>query len=291
MKNLYDLLSACPDDDTESLRKAYRKAVKTSHPDHHRGDQDAAARFRQMAEAYEILRDAEQRAAYDRLLEFQRRPLYHQLQQFLSNVKRHIVRDLIAGALIAVVLAVGYELFARIPETAGGEAAGVTVPQMPIEQPTAPAAIASAVNDHDRPEMTNGEPVSNSAWQAIAVAGQDSKSDVPTGDGVLGKMVGEPAVRQEVPSPNSPFSAVGERNGVHAADNRCDGKTPEMAGANTSDVKIPEIKVSPRPPKAVKHLAARQPLFEQASPDNRNTSACAGSQSCPVTVPPFFGYR
>jgi curved DNA-binding protein CbpA len=295
MKNLYDLLGARPDDDTESLRKAYRKAAKSSHPDHHGGDQDAAAQFRQIAKAYEILRDADQRAAYDRLLEFERRPLHHKLQQLPFDMKRHIVHDLIAGALLAVVLAVGYELFARIPETAGDEtagdkAAGIIVLQMPIEQPTAPAAIASAANEHNRPEITDDEPVSNSAEQSIAVASQDSKSDIPTGDGVLGKMEGAPAVRHEAPSPNSPFSTVEERNGVPAADNRRDGKTPEMAGANTSDVKTPEIKVSARPPKAVKHPAARRPLFEPASPDNKNTSACAGSQSCPVSVPPFFGF-
>jgi curved DNA-binding protein CbpA len=33
MKNLYDLLGARPDDDAETLRKAYRKAAKASHPD------------------------------------------------------------------------------------------------------------------------------------------------------------------------------------------------------------------------------------------------------------------
>jgi curved DNA-binding protein CbpA len=290
MTNLYDLLGARPDDDTESLRKAYRLAVKTSHRDHHGGDQDAAARFRQIAEAYEILRDAEQRAAYDRLLEFERRPLHHKLQQFLFDMKRHIVHDLIAGALLTVVLAVGYELFARIPETAGDEAAVVTVPQMPIEQPTGPAAIASAANDHGQPEIANGEPVSSPAGQTIAVASQDGKSDVPTGDGVLGKTEGESPVRHEMPSLNSPFSAVEERRGIPVADNRRDGKTPEIAGANTSDMKTPEIKVSARPPKAVKHRAARRPIFEQASQDNGNTSACAGSQSCPVSVPPFFGF-
>jgi DnaJ domain len=50
MKNFYDLLGARPDDDAETLRKAYRKAAKASHPDHHGGDQDAAAQFRQILE-------------------------------------------------------------------------------------------------------------------------------------------------------------------------------------------------------------------------------------------------
>jgi curved DNA-binding protein CbpA len=289
MKNLYDLLGARPDDDNENLRKAYRKAAKTSHPDRHGGDQDAAARFRLIAEAYEILRDAEQRAAYDRLLELERRPLYHKLQTFLSDMKRHVVHDLIAGALLTVVLAVGYEFLARIPDPPSDEAAGITASQIPIE----PAAVASATNDHDRPEVTS-EPVSNLVKQTTTVASGDGESDVPTGDGVLGKTDGGPPIRHDVPSLDTPVSALKERNGVPTADDRRDGKTPEPGRANTGDVKIPEIKLSTRPPKPVKRRAARRPLLEHAALDNRldnrNTSGCAGSQSCSVSVPPFFGF-
>lgn len=69
MDTLYDLIGARPDDDAESLKKAYRNAVKATHPDHHGGDPDAVARFTQVTAAYGVLRDGGQRAAYDRTLE------------------------------------------------------------------------------------------------------------------------------------------------------------------------------------------------------------------------------
>ena len=68
MKTLYDLLGALPDDDAESLRTAFRNAVKANHPDIATDDPDAALRFRQIVRANAILSDTEQRATYDRLL-------------------------------------------------------------------------------------------------------------------------------------------------------------------------------------------------------------------------------
>lgn len=66
---LYDLLGALPDDDAEGLRTAFRRAVKSAHPDIHPGDPDAAWKFRRIVRAHDILGDAEQRAAYDHLLD------------------------------------------------------------------------------------------------------------------------------------------------------------------------------------------------------------------------------
>src|SRR5579864_8232473 len=129
MKNLYDFLGARPDDDAENLRKAYHKAAKASHPDRNGGDQDAAARFRQIVEAYNILRDAEQRAAYDRLLAFERTPFRYKLKQAMSDLKRHVAYDVMAGVVLAIVLAGGYELFVRTSETPVDEAATTTEPE------------------------------------------------------------------------------------------------------------------------------------------------------------------
>src|SRR5258707_4388270 len=109
-KTLYDLLRVCRGDDTETLQSAFRKAAKANHPDLHAGDPDAPKRFRQIAAAYAILRDAEERATYDRLLAFRR-------QQLRSKLKRNIVSDAIAVVGLAVVLVGGYTLFAHISKT------------------------------------------------------------------------------------------------------------------------------------------------------------------------------
>jgi len=65
---LYELLGALPQDDADSLRAAFRKAAKVSHPDNNPGDPDAPQKFRQIVRAHSILKDEQQRAAYDSLL-------------------------------------------------------------------------------------------------------------------------------------------------------------------------------------------------------------------------------
>ncbi|KAA2313298.1 J domain-containing protein [Pseudooceanicola sediminis] len=49
----------------DEIRKAYRKLVRTSHPDLHPDDPQAEARFKAIAAAHELLRDPETRARYD----------------------------------------------------------------------------------------------------------------------------------------------------------------------------------------------------------------------------------
>src|SRR5260370_17066971 len=117
MKTLYDLLGARADDDAEGLRNAFRQAAKANHPDLHAGDPDAAMRFRQIVEAYDILRDAQQRATYDRLLKFERERFRRRLKSTASYLVRNIVSDAIAVVGLATVLGGGYTLFAYISNT------------------------------------------------------------------------------------------------------------------------------------------------------------------------------
>src|SRR5947209_18097017 len=124
MKTFYDVLDVRPDVDAENLRTAYRKAAKASHPDHHGGDPDAAARFRRIAKAYDVLRDPERRTAYDRLLETWRNP--PKSRRFASGLMRHLVSEAIVIAGIATVMAGGYALLAANSRTPAGEVAGIT---------------------------------------------------------------------------------------------------------------------------------------------------------------------
>jgi curved DNA-binding protein CbpA len=111
MRTLYDLLGVRSDADDEALNKAYRQAAKAHHPDLNAGDPDAPRRFRQIATAIEILRDAEQRAAYDRLLDWERQQeLEQERQQRRLRRTRIIIADAIAAAVLIVVIAGGYAL-------------------------------------------------------------------------------------------------------------------------------------------------------------------------------------
>jgi molecular chaperone DnaJ len=50
----------------EDLKKAYRKLAMQHHPDRNPGDKQAEAKFKDVSEAYDVLKDEQKRAAYDR---------------------------------------------------------------------------------------------------------------------------------------------------------------------------------------------------------------------------------
>ena len=115
MKTLYDVLGALPEDDADDLRAAFRRAVKATHPDIHADDPEAPLMFRQIVRAYDILSDAQQRAAYDWLLA-------HMLDQPTPRLKlntsvgtiRKFAFDAITVASLSILSIGGYLLFDRL---------------------------------------------------------------------------------------------------------------------------------------------------------------------------------
>ena len=62
----YEVLGVERSADEGELKSAFRKLAMKWHPDRNPGDKNCEARFKEINEAYEILKDPDKRAAYDR---------------------------------------------------------------------------------------------------------------------------------------------------------------------------------------------------------------------------------
>jgi molecular chaperone DnaJ len=65
-RDYYEVLGVERNAPADQIKKAYRKLAVKFHPDKNPGDDEAEERFKELGEAYDVLMDAEKRAAYDR---------------------------------------------------------------------------------------------------------------------------------------------------------------------------------------------------------------------------------
>ena len=65
-QDFYELLGVAKGCGSEDLKKAYRKLAMQWHPDRNPGDKAAEQKFKDINEAYDVLKDDQKRAAYDR---------------------------------------------------------------------------------------------------------------------------------------------------------------------------------------------------------------------------------
>src|ERR1700723_4669111 len=65
-RDYYQILGVTRAADADEVKRAYRKLARKYHPDVSK-EKNAEEKFKEVQEAYEVLRDAEKRAAYDHL--------------------------------------------------------------------------------------------------------------------------------------------------------------------------------------------------------------------------------
>jgi curved DNA-binding protein CbpA len=311
MKTLYDLLGARPDDDAERLRTAFRQAAKASRAGLHAGHPDAPKRFRQIVEAYDILRNAEHRAAYDRLLEFDRGGPCSKLKRAISCLVHNIVSDAIGVVGLVVVLAGGHTLFAYVSKTpvdafddtargpaevAGIQSAagtGMTEPVKPrnkLERATVPdtptmmpSDDALAANGGSGLKAAKDRAASNSAGPGVEVAKTDNAvAALVDQDQARSGEVELSSQKKDGDIPKASSSDFAKSDDKH------DFKIPDTRNINANDMKIPETKTTRKSRVEARRQAKNRTPVKQASLEDRKTSACSGHQAC-AGEPPVFG--
>lgn len=65
-KDYYDVLGISRSASSQDIKKAYLKLAKEYHPDKNSDDPDAEKKFKELSEAYDVLKDEQKKAAYDR---------------------------------------------------------------------------------------------------------------------------------------------------------------------------------------------------------------------------------
>jgi curved DNA-binding protein CbpA len=305
-QNLYDLLGAGADDNTEDLRRAFLKAAKESHPDHHGDDPEAAARFREIAEAYDILRDPVQRAQYDRLIEVERRPFRSKFKGAFSHVKHHMVTDALIGAVLAVTLAGGYELYSRMSEPAAGDSARATAPdtaetaavqpaeqeragdrlagrsaaQMPIVLPVAiPDQPAGAAPAQQTIEIATGNGGSADRTSAKADAAAAGRAD-------------EPQDRRDTLSAGVQMAQAPAADTGGTPESKPGRGMPEPVEAFPGIVKQPAVSAEAIIAFSARmHSAMKRPHFRHAALAHQRTVGRVHAQDCEGGAPRSFTSR
>ena len=64
-RDYYEILGVPRDADEATIKKSFRRLARELHPDVNRHDPDAEEKFKEAAEAYEVLSDADRRSTYD----------------------------------------------------------------------------------------------------------------------------------------------------------------------------------------------------------------------------------
>src|ERR1700683_4473111 len=65
-RDYYEALGVAKSASADDIKKAYRKLAMQHHPDRNSGDKNSEHKFKELSEAYEVLKDDQKRAAYDR---------------------------------------------------------------------------------------------------------------------------------------------------------------------------------------------------------------------------------
>jgi curved DNA-binding protein CbpA/Tfp pilus assembly protein PilF len=200
IRTLYDVLGVRRDADPETIKQAFRRAVKAYHPDRSGGEVAASETFHDIIAASEILRDPEQRAVYDRQLALERE---------LSQLARRdaLVRAALAAMAVALVVIGGAEVWIALTGSPAREMqsthsdANVATTSQPDQSPP-----ASGGNDAHAAAGLRSEPDPTPPRATRAAAGDSAGRDAGIDSSMLSDSFA--ALPSAPPAPSVPEQAI-----------------------------------------------------------------------------------
>ncbi len=196
MKTPYDVLGIPLKADNAMIRAALRKAAKAYHPDLNAGDPATEQHFRQVIDAYHMLRNPRQRAAYD---QFFRRDRRKRVWRFATTAIA--TAGLISGCILAVPAWRLNTQRASAPpsmlHTTAAKASGAANRDAPPEQPrvvptevVGPGTRDAIAADYSSDPHAKQDGIGNAATSkqnprpvAVAKSFQPTKGDIAEDDG------------------------------------------------------------------------------------------------------------
>ena len=163
MQTHYDVLGVSWKANDDEIKAAFRRSVKTCHPDLHAGDRNAERQLREVLAAYEILRRPQRRVIYDRLLRAERSA---RVQRFVLTAFTGLICCSVIGGLTLWL--------PRLPNASTLVAAVAAPPE------TVRVAVASrSTVDRDAPPLSCGRR-STAAARAIGLRAPRSGRPLPS---------------------------------------------------------------------------------------------------------------
>ena len=98
-RDYYEVLGVARNATPDEIKKAYRKKAIQYHPDKNPGDKEAEEKFKEAAEAYDVLSDAQKRAKYDQFGHSMGRRLWRWFRwrnvdgRYFRGIRRHLRRS------------------------------------------------------------------------------------------------------------------------------------------------------------------------------------------------------
>ena len=116
-QDYYDVLGVAQNADGDELKKAYRKMAMQYHPDRNQGDTAAEHKFKEVSEAYDVLKDDQKRQLYDRFRAWPRAlAAYHagptkvEADRIPGETRRYVPRFLAVLTILEDPAAYGLEV-------------------------------------------------------------------------------------------------------------------------------------------------------------------------------------